>query len=354
MHALFASLLLGPALLTALPFQEPGKHTAIRHSELLYSTAPFPQCHASTIVETPHGLVAAWFGGTREGHKDVGIWLARQVDGKWTAPVEVANGLPGGDALPRTERHPCWNPVLFQPKKGPLLLFYKVGPNPRQWWSLLTTSADGGRTWSAPRRLPDGFLGPVRNAPLQLPDGTLLCGSSTEQDGWKVFFERTADLGKSWERTGPINDIKTFGAIQPTFLTHRDGRIQALCRSQQQVITETWSADGGKTWSAMKATTLPNPNSGIHGVTLQDGRQLLVYNHTTRGWKAPRDRELLNVALSRDGKSWKQVLMLENEPFSEFSYPFVIQTRDGLVHITYTWKRQRIKHVVLDPGKLQG
>jgi alpha-L-rhamnosidase len=95
----------------------------------------------------------------------------------------------------------------------------------------------------------------------------------------------------------------------------------------------------------MKATTLPNPNSGIDAVSLRDGRALLVYNHTERS------RSPLNVAVSTDGKAWKAALTLEEQP-GEYSYPAVIQTSDGLVHVTYTWKRERIKHVVIDPRKL--
>src|SRR5688500_7510441 len=115
------------------------------HSEFIYETAPFPECHASTIVETKEGLVAAWFGGTEEKNPGVAIWLSRHVDGKWTAPTEVADGIQekGG-------RHPCWNPVLFQPRSGPLMLFYKVGPTPSRWWGVLKTSDDAGKTWSAP------------------------------------------------------------------------------------------------------------------------------------------------------------------------------------------------------------
>ena len=96
----------------------------------------------------------------------------------------------------------------------------------------------------------------------------------------------------------------------------------------------------------MTATSLPNPNSGIDAVTLRDGRQLVVYNHTTKG------RSPLNVALSEDGRQWQAALVLENEP-GEYSYPAVIQTKDGLVHITYTWKRVQVKHVVVDPAQLQ-
>ena len=312
-------------------------------SEFIYETAPFPSCHASTIAETkPHQLVAAWFGGTRERHPDVGIWLSRRVSGEWTAPVEVANGVQSP-----TNRFPCWNPVLFQPRSGPLLLFYKVGPNPSRWWGMLMTSADGGQTWSKPRRLPEGILGPIKNKPVQLANGDLLCGSSAEQNGWRVHFERTPDLGRTWLVTAPVNDSKAIDAIQPSILFHPGNQLQAVGRTRQGAIFQVWSADGGKTWGKMTLTALPNPNSGTDAVTLRDGRQLLVYNHTTKG------RTPLNVAVSNDGEQWQAALTLEDEPGQEFSYPAVIQTSDGLVHITYTWKRERIKHVVLDPAKLE-
>lgn len=308
--------------------------------EFIFDKAPFEQCHASTIVGTKKGLVSAWFGGKHESNPDVGIWLSRKKGKKWSKPVEVANGVQHNK-----KRYPCWNPVLFQPKKGRLLLFYKVGPSPDSWWGMLMTSDDGGKSWDIPRRLPEDILGPVKNKPIQLADGVLLCGSSTEHKGWRVHFERTVDSGKRWEFIPPINDGKEFGAIQPTLLSYSDGRIQALCRSGQDRITESWSSDGGKTWSKMTATLLPNPNAGIDGVTLSDGRQLLVYNHTRDG------RSPLNVAVSEDGKVWKAALVLEDEG-GEYSYPAVIQTRDGKVHTTYTWKRRRVKHVVIDPSKL--
>ncbi len=315
-------------------------------AEFIYEKATFPQCHASTIVETAEGLVAAWFGGTRESHDDVGIWLARQTDDGWTAPVEVANGVQSDDS-----RYPCWNPVLFQPAGGPLLLFYKVGPSPRTWWGMVAVSRDAGKTFAQPRRLPEGFLGPVKNKPIGLPGGETLCGSSTEHDGWKVHFEIFKDRGRKHQRIGPVGDGREFGAIQPTLLTHADGRIQALCRSQQGRVTQVSSNDNGRTWGKMTATALPNPNAGLDGVTLRDGRQLLVYNHTVRGGSSPRGREMLNVAVSRDGVRWQAALALENEP-GEFSYPAVIQTSDGLVHTTYTWQRRRVKHVVIDPAGL--
>lgn len=313
---------------------------AIVTAEFIYERAPFPSCHASTIAETKDGLVAAWFGGTREKNPDVGVWVSRRDRNGWSKVVEVANGV-----QQTGERYPCWNPVLFQPARGPLMLFYKVGPSPSEWWGMLTTSTDGGATWSKPRRLPDGILGPIKNKPVQLPDGSILCGSSTEHAGWRVHMERTSDLGETWQKTEPLNDRSQFGAIQPAILVHRSGAIQIICRSQQRKITESWSSDGGKTWSAMKPTALPNPSAGIDAVMLKDGRALVVYNHTEKA------RSPLNVALSSDGKTWKAALILEDQP-GEYSYPAVIQTADGLVHVTYTWKRERIKHVVIDPRKL--
>lgn len=309
--------------------------------EFIYEEAPFPQCHASTIEETHDGLVAAWFGGTHEKNPDVGIWCSRLAHGKWTAPVEVANGVQSP-----AKRYPCWNPVLFQPKTGPLMLFYKVGPTPAAWWGMLITSGDCGRTWSQSRRLPDGIWGPIKNKPVQLRDGSILCPTSGEATGWEVYMQGTKDLGKTWSSFGPLNNREEFGAIQPAILTYAGGRLQVLCRSRQKRITQCWSSDGGKTWGRMTATALPNPNSGIDAVTLSDGRQLVVYNHTERG------RTPLNVAVSTNATDWRAALVLERLP-GEYSYPAVIQTSDGLVHVTYTWKRRRVKHAVIDPSKLE-
>ena len=321
-------------------------------TEFIFEQAPFPSCHASTIAETKDGLIAAWFGGTKERAPDVGIWVARHVGGKWSAPVEVVSSTQEDGS-----RVPNWNPVLFQPKDGPLLLFYKVGPSPQTWWGMLTTSDDAGRTWSKPTRLPEGVLGPIKNKPVQLPDGSLLCPSSTESPertpddedrGWRVHFERTTDLGQTWTEVEPPAGDDPVDAIQPSILLHDGGkRLQAVGRTRAGRVFETWSDDAGKTWSPVALTALPNPNSGTDAVTLRDGRQLLVYNHNPR----PKGRTPLNIAVSKDGKAWQAGLILEKEP-GEYSYPAVIQTADGMVHVTYTWKRQRIKHVVIDPSKL--
>lgn len=317
--------------------------------EFIYETAPFPSCHAATIEETPTGLVASFFGGTRERHPDVGIWVSRQQNGNWTPPVEVANGNQEDGS-----RLPTWNPVLYQVPNGELILFYKIGPKPSEWQGWMKTSKDGGATWSEAKMLPKGYVGPVKNKP-ELIDGELYCASSTEGNGWRVHFEVTPDFGKTWRKIGPIDKgADNIDAIQPSILKHGNGKLQVLCRSRSRAIAESWSTDNGRTWSPLQKTELPNNNSGTDAVTMADGRHVLVYNHVLPpGDLVKGPRTPLNVAVSKDGKNWKAALVLENSPISQYSYPAVIQTSDGLLHFVYTWRRERIKHVVVDPSKLK-
>lgn len=321
--------------------------TVVRQ-EFLNDDASYPECHASTLAETASGrLAAAWFGGTKERNPDVGIWFTREEHGRWLPAVEVANGIQSSGP-----RLPTWNPVLFQAPRGPLLLFYKVGPAPSKWWGMVISSADGGRTWSEPRRLPDGILGPVKNKPVVLANGSWVSGSSTEggADGWRIHFELSPDQGATWQKTAPVSKGPGFDAIQPSILFHANGALQALGRTRQGVLAQTWSQDQGHTWSALTALPLPNPNSGTDAVTLHDGRQLLVYNHSAhRAEEAKGDRCPLDLALSMDGLVWTHILALETEPrVSGYAYPAIIQTSDRRVHVTYTFGRKRIKHVVLE------
>ena len=321
---------------------------------------PYPEAHASTIVEIGVGVLgAAWFGGTKERNPDVEIWFARSEGGRWETPVRVADGVQADGA-----RHPTWNPVLFQPPGQPLHLFYKVGPTPQDWWGMVMTSSDAGRSWSAPQRLPDGILGPIKNKPVVLADGAWLSPSSVEAGegvganagaGWSLHFERSEDQGRSWTKSDPVPSPLNIDAIQPSVLLHRDGRLQAVVRTRQGAVASTWSDDGGRSWSPLGAVDLPNPNSGTDAVTLADGRQLIVYNPTAHAATTPGKgpRWPLAVALSDDGVTWRRVLTLETEPLtSGYAYPAVIQTGDGLVHMTWTWDRKRIRHAVADPTKL--
>ncbi|MHC4060995.1 MAG: sialidase family protein [Planctomycetota bacterium] len=328
----------------------------IAKAYFLFEKAPFESCHASTIEETENYLVSAYFAGTGEGNRDVCIWVSRKKKGTdtWLPPVQVAHGVQyhriDSDDV---HRWPCWNPVLYQAKDELLYLFYKVGPNPDTWWGVLKTSNDQGESWSQARRLPEGISGPVRAKPVLLDDGTLLCGSSTEDNGWRVHMEFTKDLGRTWSRTDALNDGKEFGAIQPTILRHSGGMVQILCRSDDH-IRQSWSSDGGKSWTPLTKSILPNPNAGIDVVKLSDGRHLLVYNHSDGDSGG---RSQLNISVTDDGKVWKAGLKLEDGKTVEGknaygAYPGAILGSDGLVHIVYTWRRDRINYVAIDPEKL--
>ena len=320
--------------------------TCIVSSEFIYhkNDLPFPSCHASTIAETPDGLIAAWFAGTHENHPDVGIWLSRNIYGKWTKPVQVADGIQNENL-----RYATWNPVLFYNYKT-TLLFYKVGPNPASWWGEFISSNDNGKTWFAPTKLPKNILGPIKNKPILMSNGELLCPSSAENNGWRVHIEFTSDMGLTWQRTEALNGNDSVSAIQPTILLHPDDKLQMLCRTKNGKIYTAWSTDKGRTWTKLTPTVLPSNNSGIDAVIMKDGRLLLVYNHINNT-----NRNILNVAISQDGINWEAAVILENDSnmSHEYSYPAVIQSKDEMIHITYTWRRELIKHVVIDPSMIK-
>jgi predicted neuraminidase len=303
----------------------------------IFEKAPFPSCHASTIVEIEAGrFLAAWFGGRAEGAPDVRIWQSR-YDGKtWSAP-EVAAQEKG---------YPCWNPVLFLSRAGTLMLFYKAGPSPMTWSGYVKRSRDGGKTWTDAEQLPAGLYGPIKNKPIQLEDGTILAPTSVESHrAWTSWVERSTDDGRTWRRVGPILvPDRPHGIIQPALLDTGERRILALCRSRGLgAVCMSESTDNGATWSHAKPLDLPNPNSGIDAVRAQGGVLYLIYNHTRLG------RTPLGIARSTDrGRTWTRVATLEDQ-LGEFSYPAIIQGRDGRLHATYTYNRRHIKHVALDP-----
>lgn len=309
--------------------------------EYIYEDAEIPSCHASTVVELSDGTIgAAWFGGTHESHSDVKIYFARRENGRWSGPRVAGDGREGGKDFA------CYNPVLVQVPKGDLLLFYKYGTGPQTWHRRMVRSTDGGRHWGPPVNLPEGVYGPIKNKPFRLADGTLLCGSSTEDHGWRVRFESTSDEGKTWQ-VGPfVNDGKQIGAIQPAIVPLGGDRLRALGRTQQGRVFAIDSADLGKTWGEMRLLDVPNPNCGLDAIRLQDGRFLMVYNHTESG------RSPLNLAISEDAEHWRPIRVLDHREGGEFSYPAMIQSLDGTVHLTYTWERKRIVYWSLDPLEL--
>ncbi len=315
----------------------------VKVEEFIANNPPTTSSHASTICNASGDLLVSWFGGSKERARDCVIFLSRQEGRQWSRPVEVARGDEDG-----SEQWACWNPVLFQRKTGgDVYLFYKVGPSPSTWWGRFMVSKDAGKTWSKSRRIPRSGIGPVRNKPVELNDGTILCGASSENGGWRVHMEWFKSPFDRWYIGDPLNSSMQWGAIQPTILEWPDRGIQILCRSKQGSILESWSDGNLRQWSTMRRTRLPNPNSAIDAVMLRNGRALLVYNPSTDS------RSELVVGRSEDGFNWDVVLPLENGGPGEYSYPAIIQDPTGMVHVTYTWRREKIKHVAFDPEALK-
>ncbi|MDR6764603.1 alpha-L-fucosidase [Flavobacterium sp. 2755] len=302
--------------------------------------------HASTLVELENNtLLAAWFGGKYEGAKDVSIYISSYKEQKWSAPKKLIEPLiKDGDTLP------CWNPVLFKSKSQNLYLFYKIGKNPREWFGAMIVSKDDGKSWSNPKYLPKGILGPIRNKPIETTPGIILCGSSTESVGdnkWRVFIETYTEATDNWT-IAAINDKKNFDIIQPTFLVHSDKEIQILSRSRHNKLISSWSEDNGKTWQKTDSINVVNSNSGVDAVTLSNKSFLLVNNPLKMGKDWFNGRNVLDVEYSKDGVNWNKLFDLENQPEGEFSYPAIIQTSDKKIHILYTYNRKFIKHTTFD------
>lgn len=340
-YAILTTILL--AAITIPLKAQPYKATLVERS-YVFDTAAFKSCHASTIVNLANGrLLAAWFGGDHEGSPDVCIWAARKTPTGWTAPIKIADGIQADG-----KQHPCWNPVLFKAKNNKLYLHYKVGPNPREWWAMYKWSADDGKTWSKAIRLPDGFLGPIKNKPVQLANGAVLYPSSEEsldEKSWTIHLEQTDTGVRNWKRIAI--DCDTFQTIQPSILLYKGGKMQLLARSKQNAIVQSWSYNYGKSWTPVSRSTLPNPNSGSDAATLKNGLQVLVYNPLLAGKNWWDGRATLKVAVSKDGLTWTDVYTLEDHPKGEYSYPAIIAGTDNTVYITYTADRKRISFVKL-------
>ena len=403
----------------------PTAHKAIVKDEFLYEHTFFPEAHASTIVETKKGdLVAAYFGGTHERDPDVCIYVNIKKKGSntWSTPILAADGVLDLNApnakmmglsglteettpatagpirlsvldgsavksslsdestydyntkttrltgVPTTlKRKACWNPVLFEMPDGELWLFFKIGSTVGDWTGWLCKSKDGGRTWSDKEPLPydaegRAFLGPIKNKP-ELIDGRLLCGSSTEGNGWRFHME-ILDLKTGQWKYVPVESteaIKTddnkqhpIDCIQPSILKLKDGRLQVLMRTHNARLATSFSSDNGDTWTPVTLSEVENNQSGTDAVTLKDGRHALIYNNfetlplTKKGVRTP-----ISIAISDDGLSWQHALTLEDSPIDQYSYPAIIQGKNGHLYCVYTWRRQRVAFKEIDIKKLK-
>lgn len=370
-------------------------HAVVVNDVFINEDSRIPECHASTIVELDNGdLLMAFFGGVREGYPDCNIWLSRKAKGAkdWAIPEVVADGIyteytqsaftqkdledfekrelneewwmkpapSSGTPLKSIKiRKPCYNPVLFQIPGGDLVLFYKIGSFVQDWTGWQIRSKDGGKTWSHPMALPENFLGPIKNKPVFI-NGRIINPSSTEKGGWKFHFELSDDKGETWKYIGPIaaeQKVQTenmldsvpvpmpIQCIQPSILQLADGQLEAIGRTRNGQLAYTYSKDNGSSWSKVRLSELPNNNSGTDALTLKDGRHVIVYNDSkAQPGQSGGPRTPLCLAISEDGKHWNKLLTLEDSKIGEYSYPSIIQTENGNLHVVYTWRRQRVVH----------
>jgi predicted neuraminidase len=301
---------------------------------------PFLSCHASTLVKLDNDdILVAWFGGTAEKNPDTAIWFSRKTDGEWSYPKVLVDK--SGIAM--------WNPVLFKDQDERIILFYKVGEEVHTWHTEYITSYDLGETWSEPQELirgDTGGRGPSKNKPIILHDGTWVAPGSIETEiTWNSFVDISYDKGKTWIRSENVpidcDEFKGQGIIQPTIWESEPNKIHMLLRSSYGSICRSDSSDGGKTWSQLYRTSLPNNNSGIDVVKLDDGTLALAYNPISENWGP---RNILAIALSVDnGETWPYIHIIE-ENEGEYSYPSIIASGNTL-HMVYTWKRERIVYL---------
>lgn len=301
--------------------------------------AKAPSCHASTILPLDNGTVlAAWFGGRREGDKSVEIWVStRDIEGKWSTPKSVSEN----------DNIPHWNPVLYQQSNGDIILYYKYGEKISHWITKYIISKDNGKTWSNPKILvPDdcsGGRGPVKNKCLRLKNGRLLGPASTEQNKkWIPFIDISDDDGITWKFDAYMERPKYKGAfvgiIQPTLWEDSSDNVHCLMRSDKGALYRSDSYDSGLTWCKPYRTRIPNNNSGIDCASDSKGNIWLIYNPVDVNWGV---RHPLSLAYSKDnGKHFTEVLVPEPGN-GEFSYPAIVH-KDNALHISYTYKRKQI------------
>ncbi|WP_109577289.1 exo-alpha-sialidase [Aminobacter sp. AP02] len=357
--------------------------------------SPTVQNHAANLTLLPDGTLACvWFGGTMEGMGDISIYMSRLAPGSdvWSAPETMS------DDAQKSEQ----NPLLFNAPDGKVWLLYTSQTSGHQDGAVVKCriSDDGGKTFGAVSVLCD-MPGTFVRQPIivngrgawLLPVFRCIGVSGTR---WSGDVDTAAvlvstDAGASWT----MHDVAdSIGAVHMNIIPLGGDEMVAIFRNRfSEQVLRNRSFDGGLSWSAPEATDLPNNNSSVQAVRLADGRIAIVYNHANASmsddrrlslydeidgdepqeaappaassvrkavWGVP--RAPLSLAFSSGGgDSFGGRIDLETgDGFCltnnskdglnrEFSYPSILQTPDGAIHVAFTYFRRAIKYVRLSP-----
>jgi predicted neuraminidase len=391
------SKIFGPflVLLYLLSFNSFGQNSPVIHSELIFPLQE-KHVHGSSIVALPNGdMLTAWFEGSGERTaNDVKIMGARLKKGeqKWSAPFLMAD----------TPHLPDCNPVLFLNQKGKLFLVW-IAVQANRWehsilrmrtsenysgnstpvwdWqdNILLNPGDEfanevakrmkelpehGMGWSEyapsydkmiieaskdPRNRTTGWM--TRIKPMLLENGKILLPLYSDGFNFSIMAI-SEDFGETWKPSLPLVGR---GPIQPALVKKKNGNLVAFLRDSGDAPSRVHfseSSDGGESWSASQKTTIPNTAS-VELLNLADGRWAFLGNDIDDG------RYILSLYLSDDeGQTWQWKTRLEDHSPDQggYSYPSLIQTFDGMLHITYSShpksNSKSIKYVIVDPEKM--
>ncbi len=327
-------------------------------AQFVNQARPGVQCHVSAIAAAGEDrLICTWYAGSREGAADVAIFSAffEEKTGTWTEPRVLVDRQLSAAELGRWVRK-VGNAAVMNDSQGGLWLFYATLLG---GWSTASlnykVSRDGGQTWSASRKL---ILSPffnltanVKNSGVNLRNGAFLLPVYHEflRKFSQVLLLRAEEGEPRWE-IRRMTDRRS--AIQPALIPQGRTDLAAFFRNAagggQSHILKAESPDAGRSWSELTATPLPNPDAGFDMIRLADGAILGAINKTFH------DRHNLTLVISRDrGATWKDLQVLEHNPGREYSYPSLTRT-SRYYHLTYTYERKQIKHVVFNEAWLKG
>jgi len=306
------------------------------------------EAHSASIAITDGKPVAVWYGGTEEGHRDVAIFSS-SFDRKWSSPLVIADRYSTEQALGRYIRK-VGNPNLYSWPDGRLGLYY-VSVSIGGWAASSINymeSIDQGVQWTSPIRLVTSpFLNIstlVRTKGLPLSDGGVQLPVYHEFLG---KFSETLTLSSDLTVMDKVRISRGKYSLQPAITNLDESSAIGLLRYSGDPpgrVLSVFSEDSGAHWSTPVRTELPNPDSAVSIINLENGYLLLALNDLEDG------RHRLSLAMG-SADEWTIVKVLEEETATnldheyEYSYPSMTIDPDGFIHLVYTWNQKRIKHL---------